>query len=110
MPDYSFTNRAIRAFAFFLLGVGVIGALIVGFSLTQTEPDLELILTGSTIAGDVVPHPHRWLIALGVLISGVFNALILFAVSEGLSRLQDIEYYTERTSSYTEGIRNKASS
>ncbi|MCM3619176.1 hypothetical protein M3936_16425 [Sutcliffiella horikoshii] len=108
--SYSFTSQAARAFAFFLLGVGVIGALIIGFTLTHTEPDLELILTGSTIAGDVVPHPHRWLIALGVLISGVFNSIILFAVSEALCRLQDIEYYAERTSSYTEGIRNKASS
>lgn len=91
------TNKAIKYFAYITLGLSIIIALVLAFTLKQQEPDVELELTGYTIEGDEVPHPLRWLVALLVVVGGSFNALLLFAISEALSRLQMIEYNSERT-------------
>lgn len=110
MQDYTLTNRALRVFAYAMLVIGVLGFLITGNTLTTTEPDIELVLSGGVIEGDEIPHPQRWLVAFGVLVAGVFNALILFAISEALCRLQDMAHHAEGTHSHVEKINYKASS
>lgn len=80
------TNKAIKAFGYITIGLSVIIALVIGFTLKQYD-----------LSGYEEPHDLRWLFALVVLIGGAFNALLLFAISEALGRLQMIEYNSERT-------------
>ena len=82
MLTKSATNTFIKYFAYGVMGLTVIIFLFIGFSYPDDYGDL---------------HPLRWLFAFIFLIAGTFNAALLFAISEALSRLQEIEYNTERT-------------
>lgn len=75
----SLTNQIIKIVAYVTVGLSLVIALVTNSTLKYTELD-----------------SLRWIIALIVFISGTFNALFLFAISEALSRLQEMEYNTER--------------
>ena len=76
----SITNQVIKVVAYVTVGLSVIVALLTTTYLEYTDLD-----------------SMRWLISFLVFASGGFSSLFLFAISEGLSRLQEIEYNSERT-------------
>jgi ABC-type Na+ efflux pump permease subunit len=86
------TNKTLSTIAWGVLVISLLSALLIGTTLETTTPDIELELIGETLEGDVIPDPNRWLYALGIAISGVLWASVLFAASEALTRLQRIEY------------------
>ena len=75
MLEKSETNEFIRYFGNFVL-IGSIIAMVL------------LIFIGDGFLG--------WMIGIGVAVAGAFNALLLYAISEVLSRLQMIEHNTRR--------------
>ena len=76
----SVTNQTIKVVAYITLGLALIVSLLTNTYLKFT--DLNSI---------------RWLISFLIFASGAWSSLFLFAISEGLSRLQEMEYNTERT-------------
>lgn len=110
MEEYSLTNRSIKFAAYGMLVIAILGFLILGNTLTITEPDIELTLTGGVIEGDEIPHPQRWLFAFIFLGTGIFYSLILFAISEALTRLHDMADYSRESSRHLTSLNHKASS
>lgn len=87
------TNQVIKAIA----SITVIASLIIAMFTISAYQYTEL-------------HSIRWLIGIVIFATGAFNSLFLFAISEALSRLQEVEYNTERTYSEIERINRRASS
>lgn len=83
------TNRILKFTAYTIVISSVIIALIVGTYLTTTEPGYEY-----TFYAAEIPHPARWGYAFLIVLGGVSSSLGLFVLSEVLTRLQTIEYFT----------------
>ncbi|WP_368646197.1 hypothetical protein AB4027_04760 [Alkalibacterium putridalgicola] len=83
------TNRILKFTAYTIVVSSIIIALIVGTYLTTTEPGYEYSFYAAEI-----PHPARWGYAFLIILGGVSSSLGLFVLSEVLTRLQTIEYFT----------------
>lgn len=91
------TNKIIKILGYVTLVSSVIAAIVILTTLKVKEPDQVLPLTGYVIEGDEINHPYAWLYALLVLFSGVISSVFFFAISEALTRLQNIEIYSEKS-------------
>lgn len=98
MTDSTFIQRASWNFGVFIFVMTVLATIIIGFTLKEI-----------TLTGEEVLHPARWIYAFTVFMTGTFSSLILCAISEGLSRLQEIEYYSEKTKQKISDMNYKAS-
>lgn len=102
------TNKALRFLGNAMIIISIIVAIVIIFKLKHQEPDTILPLTGSVIEGDEVAHPLRWVYAFATIVAGIINSLFMFAISEVLTRLQEIQYNSKKTTEYHERL--KASS
>lgn len=79
MLQPTLSNRLLKYTAYAIVILSVLVAL---FAVSSID-DLEFA--------------WRLIIGFAIFTSGAFSALFLFAISEALNRLQEIEYNTERT-------------
>lgn len=76
----------LKSFGWALLVMGIIGGLIIGFTLSIQTPGLS---EGYTYDD---PHPLRWIYGIATMISGAFMGAMLI----GLGELIDTQNYRTR--------------
>jgi uncharacterized membrane-anchored protein YhcB (DUF1043 family) len=72
-------EKNLKTFGWSLLAAGIIGGLIVGFTMSIQTPGLSEGFTYDD------PHPLRWYFGIATMISGAFMGSILIALGELVS-------------------------